>query len=144
MMLRVTIGSLAVLFASGAAISAGQPGRFLEEGSGVYRAEEDSPLTDDPHPVLQRQREIPARTTLINDIDSDETPRRVRNLDWGAPVQVRKPAGRTATPARAARYQISVTPEGTLLLDVQSGRTWLLDSFEDEKPVWKRIEREDD
>jgi len=133
MVLRITIGSIAVLLASGLALSAGQSGQFLEKESGVVDRIGAVPTPGETHPVLVRQRSVPERTVLINDIGTRLAPAAK------APSSVDQPPA--SVPAN--RYQIIVAPEGTLLLDSHSGSTWRLD-LSDQKPIWKRIQRDSD
>jgi hypothetical protein len=150
MVLRTALLSVGLMLAAGLALWAGEPGRFSEPDSDALQLETSGPFPGETHPVLERQREVPRRTALINDVDSQATQPKQQTIDWGVPVKVSEPAQtssrtiRTAPASRENRYQIIPTSDGTLLLDAQSGRTWRLEAWGDEKPVWKKIDRDSD
>jgi hypothetical protein len=101
---------------------------------------------DEPHPLIERQHEVQRRTDLINDLPDSRRlrqPAKPKKYKALAATNVDESTSKS-TKKSAGRYQVITAPEGTLLLDSQSGRTWRLELRRGDAPVWTPIDREDD
>jgi hypothetical protein len=131
-----------LLLSAGAAAAAGQVERNAEPDR--LRLDDLRAISPgEPHPLIERQHQVQRRTDLINDLPETLRTARPKRYKTVPATSVERSAAKPSKKA-AARYQVITAPEGTLLLDAHSGRTWRLEVRRGESPVWIAIEREDD
>jgi hypothetical protein len=129
---------------AGVAVAAGQVERNAETDR--LRLDDLRAISPgEPHPLIERQHQVQRRTDLINDLPDVRRSRQQAKPKKYKTLAATAVERDTAPPAkRAGRYQVIAAPEGTLLLDSQSGRTWRLELRRGDAPVWTPIDRDDD